>query len=90
MIEVSLDLVSFFRPDPDANCQLLDLDVARLVPVSGIHGLDQNTQAFMADLRSRISDHRIQLATVAYIFYQKLLRPRLAGDADFAYVTVVR
>jgi IS1 family transposase len=31
----------------------------------------QNTQDFMLDVRRRIGDHRVQLTTDAYIFYQK-------------------
>lgn len=46
-----------------------------------------NTQAFIADLRSRISDHRIQLTTDAYIFYQKTVEAAFGGDADFAQLT---
>lgn len=46
-----------------------------------------NTQAFMTDLRQRIADHRIQLTTDAYIFYQKAVEQSFAGDADFAQLT---
>jgi IS1 family transposase len=47
----------------------------------------ENTQAFMRDLRSRISDHRIQLTTDAYIFYRKAVEASFGGDADFAQLT---
>jgi len=47
----------------------------------------ENTQAFMRDLRSRIADHRIQLTTDAYIFYQKAVEAAFGGDADFAQLT---
>ena len=46
-----------------------------------------NTQAFMADLRSRVGNHRIQLTTDAYIFYRKAVEESFAGDADFAQLT---
>jgi hypothetical protein len=47
----------------------------------------QNTQDFMLDLRRRISDHRIQLTTDAYIFYRKAVEESFAGNADFAQLT---
>ena len=47
----------------------------------------ENTQAFMRDLRSRIADHRIQLTTDAYIFFQKAVEAAFGGDADFAQLT---
>src|SRR6266851_7895996 len=46
-----------------------------------------NTQSFMLDVRSRISDHRVQLTTDAYIFYRKAVEESFAGDADFAQLT---
>ena len=46
-----------------------------------------NTQSFMLDLRDRISDHRVQLTTDAYIFYRKAVEESFAGDADFAQLT---
>lgn len=43
-----------------------------------------NTQAFMQDVHRRIGDHRIQLTTDAFIFYEKAVEGSFAGDADYA------
>jgi IS1 family transposase len=44
----------------------------------------ENTQAFMQDVWQRISDHRIQLTTDAFIFYTKAVEQSFGGDADYA------
>jgi IS1 family transposase len=44
----------------------------------------ENTQAFMLELYRRLSTHKIQLTTDAYIFYTKAVEQSFAGDADYA------
>jgi IS1 family transposase len=44
----------------------------------------ENTQIFMEDVYRRIGEHRIQLTTDAFIFYEKAVEKSFAGDADYA------
>ena len=62
----------------------LDADT-KLIPAYYVgKRCSENTQVFMRDVWSRISDHRIQLTTDAYIFYRKAVEESFGGDADYA------